>query len=36
MSDPTGNWPKWISNIGSAIKSAVKTVVNAVKKQLRM
>ena len=32
MSDPTGNWPKWVGSIGSAIKSAVSTAVKYAKK----
>lgn len=32
MSDPDGNWPKWVSKIGNAVKNTVKTVVKAVKK----
>ena len=31
MSDPTGNWPKWVSSIGNAVKTVVNTVVNKVK-----
>ena len=31
MSDPTGNWPKWISNIGNTVKTVVNKVVNKVK-----
>ena len=31
MSDPNGNWPKWVSNIGNAVKKAVSTVANKVK-----
>ena len=27
MSDPTGNWPEWLRNIGNAIVKAAKTVV---------
>ena len=32
MSDPDGNWPKWVSKIGNAVKNTVKSVVKAVKK----
>lgn len=31
MSDPNGNWPKWVSNIGNAVKTVVSTVINKVK-----
>ena len=42
MSDPDGNWPKWVTNIGNAVKkvfnnvvSKVKSVVSSVKSSIR-
>ena len=31
MSDPDGNWPKWVQKIGNTVKKTVSNVVNKVK-----
>ena len=38
MSDPDGNWPKWVNKVVNAVKKAVKTVtkwVNKAKKKIK-
>ena len=34
MSDPSGNWPKWVDTIVNTVKKTVKKIVTSVKKNL--